>query len=166
MEVPPGTRVEFPARLVHSVRLAKQDSVVQKQWQEILDRSATADMLVVRKMTTGGAGGTEATAVALDHLQGIVRDISDEAVGFDFDGTRLDVPRKKVEGLVYFHRPGALPASSCRVADASGSTWNVRSLRWDDGELRAGHGRRREPRSASYRSTKIDYSAGSLVYLT
>jgi len=166
-EMPPAAKVEFPARLIHSVRLVKQDAVVQKQWQEILERAATGDMLVVRKMTAGGgAGGTEATAVALDHLQGILRDVSDEAVAFEFDGQRLDVPRKKVEGVVYIHPPGALPAALCRVADASGSTWNVRSLRWDNGSLQLVTAAGVQTVLPAAGPTKIDYSTGSLAYLS
>ena len=166
VEVPPSAKLEFPSRLVHSVRLAKQDSVVQKQWQEILDRPATADMLVVRKMTTGGTGGTEATAVVLDHLQGIVRDINNEAVGFEFDGSPLEVPRKKVEGIVYFHPPAAIPTSPCRIADASGSTWNVRSLRWNAGQLEIVTVAGVSHVLPALGPTKIDYSTGSLVYLS
>lgn len=166
VELPFGAKVEFAARFLHSVRLAKQDAVVQKQWQEMLDRSSAADRLVLRKMTAGGAGGSEATAVALDHLQGVVRDIRDETVGFDFDGTRVDVPRKKIEGIIYFHPPGSLAAPSCRLSDASGSTWNLRSLRWLDGDLElvTVAGVRHVLPAAG--AAKIDYSAGSLVYLS
>ena len=162
-----GGTIEVPTRFVRSARFNKQEAVVQQQWQEILDRRAAGDMVVIRKVAGGGPDGGEATNVTLDHLQGILSDIDAETVGFEFDGTRVAVPRRKVEGIVYYHPPASrLPPSVVRVTDVSGSTWNAQTVNHANGGLELVTCTDVRHVLAEDKWNKVDYSTGNLVFLS
>ncbi len=151
-----GRQVTTPVARVASVRLAEQTEATAKQWSQFLTVKAANDLLVVRR------------SEVLDYHKGIVRDVTEEVVKFDFDGDVLPVKRSKVWGLVYFRPPaGTLPENLCRLVDASGSQWPVHTLSLaEDGELQC-----ETPGGiavslpwASIR--KVDFSHGKIVYLT
>ena len=76
-----------------------------------------ADLLIVR---SGGG---------LDYQKGILHDVTEDVVRFDLDGKVLPAKRAKVFGLVYHHGAAvAMPSPICRITDAAGSLWLVRSL--------------------------------------
>lgn len=165
--LPSGGSLEVPTSLVAWARFGKQDLSVQKQWQEIVNRQGTADRLVVRKVTQEAAPAeSTASTVGLDDLQGVLSDISAETVDFQFDGSALKVPRKKIEGVVYFHAPGKIPPTACRLFDAAGSMWCLRSVRQQADSLELVSACGAQSTLPANQWTKIDYSAGNLVFLS
>ena len=66
---------------------------------------------------------------SIDYHQGVLHDVTEDAVQFDLDGELLPVKRSKVYGFAYRHRAEAeLPPAVCRITDSAGSQWSVRSL--------------------------------------
>lgn len=149
-----GLDVELPVARVANVRFGEQTEALAEQWTKLLATGETHDLLVV------GRDG------ALDYHKGIVRDVTEEQVQFEFDGDVLPVKRNKVYGLIYYRPPaGTLPEAACEIVDASGSRWQARNLSLSDQlhwETPAGLSVARPP--AAIR--KIDFSHGKIVYLT
>jgi len=149
-----GLEAELPVARVANVRFGEQTSALAEQWARLLATGATNDLLVV--------GRNE----VLDYHKGIVRDVTEEQVQFEFEGDVQPVKRSKIYGLIYYRPPaGALPEAACGIVDASGSRWQARSLSLSDQlhwETPAGLSLARP--LASIR--KIDFSHGKIVYLT
>jgi hypothetical protein len=149
-----GEVLDVPARMVRTVLYGGSESeAVQSEWTRLSGMKAEADLLVVR-------GGD-----ALDYHKGVLHDVTDESIRFDLDGELLPVKRSKVYGLVYRRPPAAdLPPAVCRVTDAAGSQWPVRSL---------GLGAKLKWTTPAGLSTsqaleniaRIDFSSGKLLYL-
>ncbi len=149
-----GTRLELPASAVRWVRLQPPHDEYNEDWREISGEAHKGDVIVIRK-------------TALDYLEGVIVGITPEAVQFEFDGSRFDVSREKVEGLVYYHPAGAeLPASLCGLVDVHGSSWNVQRLALRDGSLEL-----TTTSGASYTLPladvqTLDFSRGNVAYLS
>ena len=147
------------------VRLAKQDARIEKQWGDILAGDRSGDVLVIRK--TSPPSQDAPIAVALDHLEGILSDITREAIVFEYDGDPVIIARSKVEGLVY-HRPRPMSARDlvCRVVGVANSHWNARSLkvRADTLELISCAGVRYS--MPLDQVAKFDFAPANLVYLS
>jgi hypothetical protein len=94
----PGTQpLQFPTERIRAVRLAKYPDAIDKSWQELLTRPIVADIVgVLRKSNE------------LDHVQGVLQDVTPEVVKFQFDGDSIDVKRTKVVGIAYY-RPQSDP---------------------------------------------------------
>jgi len=160
-----GGVVRTSTEKIQYVRFKKQDATIRKQWQDILKGDRSGDVIVVRK--TSSSKQDEPIAVALDHLEGILDDMTNEAVAFEYDGDRANVSRSRVEGVVYHHpRPSPSRALVCQLLGLSESRWNVKSLRIRENELEL-------VSCAGVRCTmpldqvaKFDYSPANLVYLS
>lgn len=129
-----GPTVEIPTRSIVSVRLRQQDTELAAQWKAIVTAERTSDLIVVRKtsMRTVEDGGEPQTVTetALDELDGTLLDVGPESVKFNFGGDEIDVKREKIEGLIYYHAVQRnLPAPACRLTDAGGSQWSVRTVK-------------------------------------
>jgi len=149
-----GLQLGLPVARVANVRFGEQTSALAEQWSRLLATGASNDLLVVGRDD------------ALDYHKGIVRQVTEEQVHFEFEGDVLPVKRTKVYGLIYYRPPaGALPEAVCGIVDASDSCWQVRTLSLSDQlhwETPAGLSVARPP--ASIR--KIDFSRGKILYLT
>ena len=160
-----GGLVRTSTDKIESVRFKKQDTSIQEQWQDILDGDRSGDVIVVRK--TSPATQEAPIAVALDHLEGILDDITSDAIAFEYDGDQVNVSRSKVEGVFYHHpRPAATRELACRLLGLSDSRWNVRSLRIQAStlELVSCAGVRYAMRLDQV--AKFDYAPANLVYLS
>lgn len=156
-------------RSVRSMRFFKPLTGLSQQWNEILSASDIAgDVLVIRKtQTMQDENGVEQESMGLDSLEGVLYEITDEHVSFEFDGTRVEVPRHKVEGVVYFHRSSNRPIEpTCRVLTVDGSAWNFKSCELDGQTIKGvtvGGVRLNLPIT---KITKIDFSVGNLIFLS
>lgn len=161
--------IRAPTRSLHAVRFFRPIPELAKQWDEIESTGDIAgDVLVIRKArTTEDEDGVEQESIGLDSLEGVLSEVTDESVAFQFDGTRVDVPRQKVEGMIYFHRTAnRLVEPTSRVFMADGSAWNFKSCELD-GDMIKGvtvAGVRLSLPLVSI--TKIDFSVGNLVFLS
>src|SRR5690606_4388930 len=88
-----------------------------RQWPADIGEKAAGDMLVVRK------------AEAVDFLEGVLGNITDERIEFQIDGETIPVNRARIDGLIYFHKAGdRLPDPACVIEDASadqGNGWRL-----------------------------------------
>lgn len=156
-------------RSVRAVRFFKPVAELSKQWDQIVTASDIAgDVLVIRKTRVAeDENGVQQESIGLDSLEGVLYEITDDHVAFEFDGTRVEVPRHKVEGIVYFHRATNRPTDpSSRVFTLDGSAWNLKSceLKGDTfNGVSVGGVRLSLP---IVNLTKIDFSVGNLVFLS
>ncbi len=171
IELERGGEVKTSTRAIHWARFNKQSAPLRAQWREITAVDRTADAIVIRKSREEGAGG--AVEVALDFLEGLLQDIDGQAVGFEFGGadgadrTHVDVPREKVEGVIYYHPPARSPSDPvCRVVDTAGAQWNVRSLKLSDSQLELISAAGVRHSLPLERLDHIDYSIGNIDYLS
>lgn len=161
--------IRAATRSIHSVRFFKPNAELSQQWDEIeSDGDTTGDVLVIRKTrTTEDEDGIEQQSIGLDSLEGVLYDINDEHVAFEFKETRVEVPRHKVEGVIYFHRASGRSAEpTSRVSTMDGSAWNFKSCELQGENLQGvsvGGVRLTVPLAAV---TKIDFSVGNLVFLS
>ncbi|HTN75641.1 MAG TPA: NPCBM/NEW2 domain-containing protein [Pirellulaceae bacterium] len=172
-----GETVEIPTRSIHSVRFKAHDSELAlaanlpKQWQEILASEATGDLIVIRKVAATDEEEEKPApakaSAALDQLEGVVGDVTEEKVLFTYDDQQIPVARAKVEGVVYFHAAGReLPDPLCRVDDVTGSRWNVKSLTLSGEALQLVSTSGVKAELPLNRWRQLDYSAGKIVYLS
>jgi hypothetical protein len=151
-----GDVVKVPTRSIHSVRFRdhSQEPKFAEQWEELTSQKPSGDRIIIRR------------AEGLDHLEGIVREVTAETVPFEFEGQQIAVNRAKLDGLMYYHPAlGELPERKAEVVDASGSRWNVKSLQIVDDRLEC-----RTVAGVTYappltRLTRIDFSSGNTVWL-
>jgi hypothetical protein len=160
-----GKAITVPTGSVHSVRFQSQNEDVVRQWDEIENSDLRGDVVVVRKSVEDATTGVP--TYSLDYLEGVLSDVSNAAVQFTFDADRVDVPRTKLDGLIYFHPPGReLPGTLCSVIDTGGSQFNAKTVRVEEDqlnlELASGVGHTMALTSLR----KIDFSAGRIVFLS
>lgn len=168
-----GATVEIPTRSIRSVRLHEKptDATLQKEWSEIVEGKPAGDVLIIRKVSVVKVEGddktTEKTQVALDSLEGVLKDVTPDLVQFVFDGDTLDVKREKIEGFVYYHAVDReLPDAACRVSDASGSAWQAKSVTLAGEQLEIVGVAGVKVSLPLARFVKLDYSAGNTVFLS
>lgn len=150
-----GEKVEISTRSIHSVRWKSGDEAFDQQWQQIEGDPQQGDVVVIRKTKS------------LDSYEGVIYDVTAQEVQFDFDGDRISLPRKKVEGLIYFHAAGReFPDSVCRVADVDGGRWNAKSLQLAGDHLKLTSVLGIEIELPLTRLEKLDFSGGKIAYLS
>jgi len=152
-----GEEVSLHTRSIHAVQLRDHSGSpdIARQWEAIVSDKPVGDIIVIRR--------TE----SLDQLEGVLHDVTQDIVQFEFDGERIDVNRKKLDGFVYYHPVlRELPNRICQVTDASGSRWNVKSFQTtEEGiELVSVAGVKFSLRVERLR--KIDFSSGNTVWLS
>lgn len=166
-----GQSVEAATASIDSVRLKKHRDELQKQWLAIEERESAGDRIVIRKTSTvtveNGLEKVDKEVVALDWLEGVLYDITDGQVQFKFNDTLIPVKREKVEGVFYFHAArGSLPDPLCRIRDASGSAWDVRSLALAGDKLQVVSNSGVRAALPLDEITKFDFSTGKILYLS
>jgi hypothetical protein len=146
---------EVPQSVLRSLRAASASDSERAAWQQIVDEHQAGDCLVVRKQG------------ALDHVEGIVHQITSDGVQFEIDGETVPVKWTKVFGLIYHRRAGeVLPPAVCRVHLVDGSQLAAQQLALAGDalsvELVAG------PTLAVPLSSvdRLDYSQGKIAYLS
>jgi len=161
--------IRAATRSLQSVRFFPPSAELSKQWDEIESAGDIAgDVLVIRKTRTAeDENAVEQESIGLDSLEGVLYEVTDESVAFEFGGTRVDVPRHKVEGVIYFHRTAnRLAEPTSRVLTVDGSAWNFKSCELDGDTLKGVSvgGVRLSLPVASLKT--IDFSVGNLVFLS
>ena len=152
-----GAQVKAPTAALRSVRFVsggESVEVADKQWNEILGGKLAADLLVVRKKGS------------LDYLEGVLQDLGSDDLKFLVDKEVVEVKRRKIEGLVYYHPAGAKPAAPvCEVAVAGGTMLAAGALKLADGELRVTTPAGAEASLPLSQTRQLDFSAGKVRFL-
>jgi hypothetical protein len=147
--------VPAETRSVKAIRFRPPTPELNAQWADAVAAEITGDMVVLRRDET-----------TLDQLEGVLNDIDETTVEFEFDEELIPVKREKLEGIVYFHRAGRqLPETLCRVVERGGSVWMARSL-----ELTADGLQIRTPADVKTviplaALAKLDFSSGNVLFL-
>lgn len=164
-----NTSLVASTRSLKTVRFFAPTPELAGQWQSIESaENPSGDVLVIRKVrVVEDQDGIEQQIIGLDSLTGVIYEVNDAEVGFEFDGTRVSVPRHKVEGLIYFRQSSSqstVPTS--QVLQLDGSKWNLRSCESDGDRLKGVTvgGVRMNISLATV--TKVDYSIGNLVFIS
>ncbi len=168
--------VNARTRAIHAVRFKSHqgEPALADQWTKILARQdRSADVVVVRRTVEKQLNADDQAAVqkefALDYVDGVLYNVTADNVQFELDGELIDVPRSRVEGLIYYHPRGEQPADPlCRVTDAFGSVWSAGSLTWQaEGQrltLKTTAGVDVELAADELR--RLDFSVGKMQYLS
>jgi hypothetical protein len=147
-----GAELALAVKQVRSVRYSKLD----EPDAEVAQTEAAGDLLGVRKREN------------VDFLEGVIGDVTKEAVNFTIDGEPLAVNPSKIDSLVFAARPAGEdgPTPVCVVEETSGASLQAKSIELKDGKVRltllAG-GIVERPLDAVRR---LDFSAGKLTYLS
>jgi NPCBM/NEW2 domain len=152
-----GQTAAVPTRSIHSVRWRDhgQTPDLAKQWSDLAAQKLDADIVVVRRTNN------------LDQLEGVLHDVTAESVQFQFQDQRLDVNRKKLDGLVYYHpAAGDYRQRLCQVTDATASQWNVKSLRFVEGQLELVTAAGMKVLLPAKQLMKVNFSSGNTVWLS
>jgi hypothetical protein len=151
----------LPADLVQSIRFHAQDEAARSQWLSIAAEDEVTDVLVVRKSDPAAA-----ERIVLDQLPGVVHEVYEQELEFEIDGEKLKVSRARVEGILFRSRAAEkLVDPVCRVRDADGGVWNVKSMRLAQHDLSLETVAGAQLTIPVQRLTEIDFSAANLTYL-
>ncbi len=148
--------VSIETRNIRAVRFHAPADALDGQWREILAEASSGDVIVLRRSPT-----------ALDQLEGIFHDVSDQTVEFEYDDQRIPVKRTKLEGMVYHHSSGRdLPDSLCTVKETNGTQWRTRSIQLQDGQLEIVTTSGTKCRIPWESIAQLDFSSGNVAYLS
>ncbi len=152
----PQGELSIPTELIARVDLQPPTDASTAMWRRLDDAEPTGDALLVIKREG-----------AVDYLTGVVGDVTDEEVAFDWDGQKVPIKRAKVAGIAFYHaNERRLPAAVCDLTLIGGSKIPVREISLDGETLRV------ETPAGVKLDVKLevlehaDFSAGKLVYLS
>ncbi len=120
-----GTKLEGPTGSLDAVRFYAPAPGTNQQWEELLKRPRTGDVVIVRK-----------SAKSLDLLEGVIHSVTADVVEFEFDGQKIPVRRTKLEGVAFAGRRDRPARSIGRLLDRFGGEWQLASIESDDGMVR------------------------------
>lgn len=116
--------LELPLSQLKRLRVRPPAAAVDAQWAALVEQAEAADRLVIRR------GGD-----TLDSVSGVVKSIADEKIEFDLEGSPVNAPFNRLEGVLFGgNDPDSSPPGLLRLKDVSGSVWNVASLAAGDDE--------------------------------
>jgi len=146
--------VRLPRERVHSVRFMPDDATVRAAWRDLTSREKKQDYLVVRK------------GDVLDHLDGVIGALSDDALKFQFDGDQIDVKRPRIFGWIYADAPPIKNPPAIRLDLGPSDVLNVVSARWSDAGWQLDLPGQKPLLVTTGSLRGIDFSAGKVVYLS
>jgi hypothetical protein len=135
-------------------------SRIQNKWQEFLAVSPANDRLVIRR--------ERRNKMSLRALEGIIHGVKDQKVGFEYNGSRVEVPvLNKVEGLIYY-QPRSLPAHDPVgiVYDRRGSRLSSRTIDSLDDTLRVTLTMGSQVELDWSHVEKIDFTGDKILFLS
>jgi hypothetical protein len=149
--LPDGTQLALSAKQVLSVRYSKLD----EPDAEPAKTEATGDILAVRKRDT------------VDFLEGVIGNVTKEAVHFTVDGQSIPVNPARVDSLVYARRASEDETPPvCVVEETTGARLPAKSIKLEGGKVKLvllSGGSVDRPLDSVRR---LDFSAGKLAYLS
>lgn len=150
-----GEVLDLTTREIASVRFQAGPETMAAEWSRIVGMKLQNDLLV----TTKGDG--------MDYHKGVLHEVTEKQVRFDFDGEVLGVKRSKVYGLIYYHAAESeTPAGTCTILDASGSRWSARAVSLSGDKLQWNMSGGRTMRRGLDQIAEIDLSRGKIVFLS
>jgi NPCBM/NEW2 domain-containing protein len=116
-----GEKLALTAKQVRYVRYSK----LEEPDAEVAKNESPSDLLGIRKSGT------------MDFLEGVIGDITPEAVRFTVEGQTIPVNPSRIDRLVYAHRTsdGDGPTPACVVEESSGALLKARAVDLVDDKL-------------------------------
>ena len=111
----------FPTKSIVSCKFRKLNPALLSQWQSFIDSQVSADMLVLIR-------GDD----ALDKIEGLIGNVTSEAVSFKVDDQTVDAPRAKLAGMKYFSNAKKLGPLAGVVRDVNQNQWIVTAIESND----------------------------------
>ena len=153
-----GIEVSVPVKLIASARFKEfESSELTRQWMQIRQSKPAADLVVVKK------------GDALDFLEGVLGNITEDTAAFKLDGDQLSVKRTKLEGIVYFKNDSpSLPELNALVTTRGGLQLQARQVAWHaeaTPTLTVATLAGVEFKLPWSTITKLDFAAGRVTYL-
>ncbi|MGB1925478.1 MAG: NPCBM/NEW2 domain-containing protein [Rubripirellula sp.] len=112
--------LELPMKQVRSIRFRRGSPETDPQWLGWIEQSQRADLLIIRR-----------EGDRLDPQKGLVTGLTDETVGFDLEGTAVNAPLDKLEGVIFSDSPMDSTANPILVVDQFGSQWRIAGIQAD-----------------------------------
>lgn len=152
-----GEVVELPTRSIRWVRFAGAvgDDKLNQQWTDVIGGEHAGDVLVVRK------------GEVLDHMEGVLGNISAETCQFELDKDVIPVKRAKVAGLIYFHNKAAeLKAAVGIAVSDDGTRLSLAKVDLADGKLQVVTPTGLSRTIPLDNVARLDFSSGKIAYLS
>jgi hypothetical protein len=112
-----GMTAIVPGKFVTAWRWSPQSAELDRQWQEILQGKFQEDIVIIRR-----ANGR------LDYSKGVVESIGDKLVKFTYEGTTLELPRERFDGVVLAADATGLPSARYDLQTVDGSQWKLEAI--------------------------------------
>ncbi|MGI9456415.1 MAG: NPCBM/NEW2 domain-containing protein [Aeoliella sp.] len=104
---------------IQLVQLSPRAQDADVFWSELAEKQLPGDVLVIQKGKSS----------QLDYLTGVLGDVSQELVKFNWDGEVIPVKRTKIAALAYYHATSPdLPPVSCWLMTRFGARLPVQSI--------------------------------------
>lgn len=150
-------KLTLPKKQLLAVQLQPLDNTTAAQWKEIRDLDLASDILVLLKRD----------GKSLDHVEGVLGDVSADKIEFELDGDPVRIDRQKIAGFIYYrggHPDGSDP--QCVIEGRSGLRANVSQARLANGIVAMRTVGGIELRWPLEDIRFADFSAGKLLYLS
>lgn len=108
---------------VRAIRWQTAGEKTDEQWNEILSKAASEDLLVIRR----DAG--------LDYLRGVVDWINSETVQFQYSGNSIPVPLKRVAGVILARKEVDRPLPRLQMTTTDGGRWMLKAIELKGAEV-------------------------------
>lgn len=151
----------LPRSALQQAQLLPLPDGADETWQSILSNKHNADVVIV-STRDGDLRGVE----------GVIGEIDDARVKFQFDGEWIDVRREKVVGLIWYSAAASeLKTSVCRLSTVNGSRLEVHQLEVSAGEQGLKQLNIMTATGSSLRLpinvvTRLDFASANLIYLS
>lgn len=150
-----GDLSEVTSDAIASVAWMDRIDPDSRQWAELRQVDAAADLLVVRK------------GQYLDYLDGVVQRIDDDTIQFRFDEETIPVPCAKVAAVIFYRNPVDQRLERvCRVHGPSGTSFDTARGYIDDKQMVVTTLDGAVMTLSRTFGTRIDFSSGRIRYLS
>ena len=118
-------KIELPSSQVASCLTQPLDAALAKQWDNMVSGRIIGDVLILQR-----------SPEALDKIEGVIVEINETHIKFEFDGQTIPVQRTKLAGWRFFSsnkdKPGKLLAV---LRDTTGNSWMIQGItsKWSPG---------------------------------
>ena len=110
-------KLQVPFKQVKAIRFRTASPATDPQWLGMVEREQRGDTLVIRR--DGGR---------LDPQQGVINSVKSDSVEFDLDGTVVDAPFDRLEGVIFGGTDPVQSDAAILVSDVFGSAWALSAI--------------------------------------
>lgn len=113
--------IDIPLKEVRSIRFRSGSAATDPSWLGWLEKDQREDLLVIRR-----------DGERLDPQKGLITSVGESSVGFDLEGTLVDAPVERLEGVVFAGGPVSEDSGPVFIEDQFGSQWRGEQVELDE----------------------------------